>query len=51
MGLTALILYMIFWDILSRSLQVIVSPQCSTNPTQQAALSSLSDGKCWSCVA
>ena len=44
-GLTAL-LYIIFWVCLSKSLHVIASPQCSPNPTQYAAYSSLSDGKC-----
>ena len=44
-GLIAL-LYIIFWVCLSKSLCVIASPQCSPNPTQKAAHSSLSEAKC-----
>ena len=39
--------YMMF-ELSYPEVYVIETPQCSPNPTQTAALSLLSDGKCWS---
>ena len=46
-GLAAL-LYVSFWLVLSKRLCVIATPHFSPNPTQEAAHSSVSDGKHWS---